>query len=123
MTAPRQTLYLVDGSSNLYRSYYAIRGLTNSSGLATNAVYGFTTTLRKLIKDQKPDAMAVAFDVGSSTFRKELFADYKKDRKAMPDDPRLRGRRSHRLAGTHVARPRIQRRDRNFRQGLLSTGR
>ncbi|HVT43883.1 MAG TPA: DNA polymerase I [Thermoanaerobaculia bacterium] len=80
------TLFLVDGSSNLYRSYYAIRGLTSSAGLATNAAYGFTQTLRKLLKDQRPDAIAVAFDVGATTFRHRQFEDYKKDRKPMPDD-------------------------------------
>ena len=86
MTAPQPTLFLVDGSNNLYRSYYAIRGLTNSAGLSTNAVYGFTNMLRKLLKDHKPDAIGVAFDVGSSTFRSKQFEDYKKDRRPMPDD-------------------------------------
>ena len=80
------TLYLVDGSNNLYRSYYAIRNLSNSSGLSTNAVYGFTQMLRKLLKEQKPDAIAVTFDVSGSAERKEQYADYKKDRKPMPDD-------------------------------------
>ena len=86
MAAAQPTLFLVDGSNNLYRSYYAIRGLTNSAGLSTNAVYGFTNMLRKLLKDHKPEAIGVAFDVGSSTFRKEQFEDYKKDRRPMPDD-------------------------------------
>lgn len=81
------TLYLVDGSNNLYRSYYAIRGLTNSAGFSTNAVYGFTQMLRKLLKEQKPDAIAVTFDLaGGAASRKEQYADYKKDRKPMPDD-------------------------------------
>jgi len=84
--APRGTLYLIDGSNNLYRSYYAIRGLSNSSGMATNAVYGFTQMLRKLIKDHKPDALAVAFDVAGPTQRHEQFEDYKRDRRPMPDD-------------------------------------
>ncbi|HVT03601.1 MAG TPA: DNA polymerase I [Thermoanaerobaculia bacterium] len=84
--ASRGSLYLIDGSNNLYRSYYAIRGLSNSAGMATNAVYGFTQMLRKLVKDHKPDALAVAFDVGASTFRHEQFEDYKKDRRPMPDD-------------------------------------
>jgi DNA polymerase I len=84
MTPPK--LFLIDGSNNLYRSYYAIRGLTNSSGLSTNAVYGFITTLRKLLKDHKPDAVAVAFDAGSSTFRHKQFEGYKQDRRPMPDD-------------------------------------
>ena len=81
-----ETLFIIDGSNNLYRSYYAIRGLSNSSGLATNAVYGFTTTLRKLLKEQNPQLMAVAFDVKAPTFRHKEFEDYKKDRKPMPDD-------------------------------------
>ncbi|HWW62486.1 MAG TPA: 5'-3' exonuclease H3TH domain-containing protein, partial [Thermoanaerobaculia bacterium] len=82
----RPSLFLIDGSNNVYRSYYAIRGLTNSSGFATNAVYGFVNTLRKLLKDFEPDCIAVAFDEGPSTVRHEQFEDYKKDRKPMPDD-------------------------------------
>jgi len=82
----RPKLFLIDGSNNVYRSYFAIRNLTNSSGMATNAVYGFTTTLRKLLKDHKPDYMAVAFDIGRSKMRHEAFEDYKKDRRPMPDD-------------------------------------
>jgi DNA polymerase-1 len=82
----RPSLFLVDGSNNIYRSYFAIRGLTNSAGLATNAVYGFTTMLRKMLKDHEPDSVAVAFDIGSAKTRHEAFADYKKDRRPMPDD-------------------------------------
>jgi DNA polymerase-1 len=81
-----ETLFLVDGSNNLYRCYYAIRNLSNSSGLSTNAVYGFTQMLRKLLKEQKPDLLAVAFDEGTATFRHQKFVDYKSDRKPMPDD-------------------------------------
>jgi len=84
---PRKpTLFIIDGSNNVYRSYFAIRGLTNSAGLATNAVYGFTQTLKKLLNDHNPDSIAVAFDIGSSKTRHEAFADYKKDRRPMPDD-------------------------------------
>src|SRR5258708_5699041 len=82
----KQSLFLIDGSNNVYRSYFAIRGLTNSDGLATNAVYGFTTTLKKLLKDHNPDCIAVAFDIGSAKTRHEAYADYKKDRRPMPDD-------------------------------------
>jgi DNA polymerase-1 len=82
----RPKLFIIDGSNNVYRAYFAIRGLTNSSGLATNAVYGFTNMLRKLLKDYNPDCIAVAFDIGRSTTRHEAFADYKKDRRPMPDD-------------------------------------
>jgi DNA polymerase-1 len=84
--AKRPTLFLIDGSNNVYRSYFAIRNLTNSAGFATNAVYGFTQTLRKLLKDFKPDCIAVAFDEGASTARTEQYEDYKKDRRPMPDD-------------------------------------
>src|SRR5205814_5772162 len=84
--AKRPKLFIVDGSNNVYRSYFAIRGLTNSSGLATNAVYGFTTMLRKMLKDHDPNLAAVAFDIGRATTRHEAFADYKKDRRPMPDD-------------------------------------
>src|SRR3989440_2342099 len=84
--AKRPSLFIVDGSNNVYRSYFAIRGLTNSSGLATNAVYGFTTMLRKMLKDHDPNLAAVAFDIGRAASRHEAFADYKKDRRPMPDD-------------------------------------
>jgi DNA polymerase-1 len=86
MPQKHPTLFLIDGSNNVYRAYYAIRNLTNSSGLATNAVYGFTQTLKKLLKDFAPDCIAVAFDIGRSETRHEAFADYKKDRRPMPDD-------------------------------------
>ncbi len=86
MPTKRPKLFLIDGSNNVYRSYFAIRNLTNSSGMATNAVYGFTTTLRKLLKDHQPDYIAVAFDIGSAKARHEAFEDYKKDRRPMPDD-------------------------------------
>jgi DNA polymerase-1 len=86
MPAKKPTVFIVDGSNNVYRSYFAIRGLTNSSGLATNAVYGFTQTLRKLLKDYEPHSIAVAFDISSAKSRHEAFADYKKDRRPMPDD-------------------------------------
>jgi DNA polymerase-1 len=86
MVKKRPSLFIIDGSNNVYRSYYAIRNLTNSSGFSTNAVYGFVTTLRKLLKDHDPDCIAVAFDEGRETARTTQFADYKKDRKPMPDD-------------------------------------
>src|SRR5512132_2707007 len=86
MPAKKPSLFIIDGSNNVYRSYFAIRGLSNSSGMATNAIYGFTQMLRKLLKDHKPDAVAVAFDVGGATFRHREFEDYKKDRRPMPDD-------------------------------------
>ena len=86
MPKKRPSLFIIDGSNNVYRSYYAIRNLTNSAGFSTNAVYGFVTTLRKLLKDHEPDCIAVAFDEGRETARTTQYADYKKDRKPMPDD-------------------------------------
>ncbi|HLE57934.1 MAG TPA: 5'-3' exonuclease H3TH domain-containing protein, partial [Rhodothermia bacterium] len=86
MPKKRPSLFIIDGSNNVYRSYYAIRHLTNSAGFSTNAVYGFVTTLRKLLKDHDPGSIAVAFDEGQETARTTQFADYKKDRKPMPDD-------------------------------------
>ncbi len=58
-----KTLYLVDGTAQLFRAYFAIHGLTNAEGLPTNAVYGFTTMLRKLIREESPSHIGVAFDV------------------------------------------------------------
>lgn len=83
---PVPTLYLVDGMSHVYRAYHAIRGLTNRQGLPTNAVYGFTTMLRKLIRDETPDYLGVAVDLSGPTVRHELFEDYKATRAPMPED-------------------------------------
>jgi len=81
-----QKVYLVDGSSYIYRAYYAIRHLSNSKGEATNAVYGFTNMLLGLVRDEKPDKLAVVFDAKGPTFRKELYPEYKANRSAMPED-------------------------------------
>jgi DNA polymerase-1 len=82
------TLYLVDGSSYIYRAYYAIRHLSSPSGHPTNAIYGFIQMLIKLLKDHDPQHVAVVFDVGRVTFRTGLYPDYKANRAAMPDDLR-----------------------------------
>ncbi|MEZ5287042.1 MAG: DNA polymerase I [Vicinamibacterales bacterium] len=86
MAAP--TLFLIDGSNQMYRAYHAIRGLTGPDGRSTNAVYGFVTMLRKLIADHQPEYIAASFDIGPATFREKLSADYKANRAAMPDDLR-----------------------------------
>ena len=80
------TLFLIDGSNQMYRAYHAIRGLTGPDGRSTNAVYGFVTMLRKLITDHQPAYIAAAFDVAAVTFRSRLAADYKANRAAMPGD-------------------------------------
>ncbi|MEI6306858.1 MAG: 5'-3' exonuclease H3TH domain-containing protein, partial [Deltaproteobacteria bacterium] len=82
------TLYLVDGSSYIYRAYYAIRHLSSPSGFPTNAIYGFIQMLLKLLNDHKPQHVAVVFDAGRMTFRTDLFPEYKANRAAMPDDLR-----------------------------------
>jgi DNA polymerase-1 len=79
-------LYLIDGTSQLFRAFFAIRGLTNAEGFPTNAVFGFTTMLRKLLNDEKPEYVGVAFDLEGPTFRHERFADYKAHRPPVPED-------------------------------------
>lgn len=88
MTEQAQRLYLIDGSSYIYRAYYAIRQLSNSRGLATNAVLGFTNMLLKVVREEKPDHLAVVFDAKGPSFRKEIYPEYKANRAAMPEDLR-----------------------------------
>jgi DNA polymerase-1 len=77
---------VIDGSSQMYRAYHAIRGLTGPDGRSTNAVYGFVTMLRKLIEEHRPTAVVAAFDLAGPTFRSEMAADYKANRAPMPPD-------------------------------------
>ncbi|HYA15214.1 MAG TPA: 5'-3' exonuclease H3TH domain-containing protein, partial [Syntrophales bacterium] len=84
--AEKPTLFLIDGNNYVYRAFYAIRELSNSKGFPTNAIYGFTTMLLKLMRDWKPKYIAVAFDVKGPTFRHEAFEAYKATRRATPDD-------------------------------------
>jgi DNA polymerase-1 len=81
-----RTLYLVDGTSQLFRAFFAIRGLTNDEGVPTGAVYGFLTMLRKLLQDEKPEFLAVAFDLPGPTFRHDRYAEYKAHRPPAPPD-------------------------------------
>jgi DNA polymerase I len=82
----RPTLYLIDGSAQFHRAYHAIRGLATSRGLPTNATYGFTTMLRKLYEDEKPEWIAISFDPPGRTKRHEEYGDYKANRPRMADD-------------------------------------
>ena len=84
--APRPTLFLIDGNSQMYRAYHAIRGLSGPDGRSTNAVYGFVTMFRKLVADHHPDYIGASFDLAGPTFRDALAADYKANRTPMPDD-------------------------------------
>ncbi len=79
-------LFLIDGSSQMYRAYHAIRSLTGPDGRSTNAVYGFVMMLRKLIADHRPEFIAAAFDLRGPTFRSDIAADYKANRAPMPPD-------------------------------------
>ncbi len=85
MPRPR-TVHLVDGSGQFHRAFHAIRGLATSRGLPTNATYGFTTMLRKLLEDEKPEHVAVLFDPPGRTFRHEQYQEYKANRPKMDDD-------------------------------------
>ncbi|WKE65448.1 DNA polymerase I [Gallaecimonas kandeliae] len=87
-TIPENPLILVDGSSYLYRAYYAPPHLTNSQGEPTGAIYGVVNMLKSLLRQFKPTEMAVVFDAKGKTFRDELFEQYKAHRPSMPDDLR-----------------------------------
>lgn len=82
----KKRLFLIDGMSQIYRAYYALPSLSNSKGLPTNAIYGFTMMLRKLITSEKPDYLGVAFDSPERTFRHDSYESYKATRTKMPDD-------------------------------------
>jgi len=84
--ASEKKLFLIDGNSLLYRSYYAIQRLSTSQGFPTNAIYGFISTLRKLIEQEKPHYLGIVFDTGRPTIRHQMFKAYKAHRKPMPED-------------------------------------
>jgi DNA polymerase-1 len=79
-------LVVIDGNSIIYRAFFALPPLSNSAGLHTNAVYGFTTMLLRLIEEERPTHMLVAFDAGKATFRHEGYADYKGGREKTPSE-------------------------------------
>ncbi len=81
-------LVLIDGHSILNRAYYGLPELTNAQGLHTNAVYGFLNIMFKILEEEKPDYLAVAFDVHAPTFRHEMYEGYKGTRKPMPEELR-----------------------------------
>ncbi|MEA1947651.1 MAG: 5'-3' exonuclease H3TH domain-containing protein, partial [Thermodesulfobacteriota bacterium] len=81
-----KTLYLIDGTAFIYRAYHAIRSLTNSNGLPTNAAFGFTRILIKLIEDRSPEYVVMFFDAKGPTFRHKIYKEYKANRPPMPED-------------------------------------
>jgi len=86
MPVAQPVLYLIDASSYVYRAFFALPPLTSPSGMPTNAVYGFTTMLLKLLRETRPQYIGVVFDAPGPTFRDELFEPYKANRPSMPDD-------------------------------------
>ena len=84
----RKKLVLIDGHSILNRAFYGVPDLTNAEGLHTNAIYGFLNIMFKIIDEEKPEYLAVAFDVKAPTFRHKIYPEYKGTRKGMPDELR-----------------------------------
>ncbi len=80
------TLFLLDGHSLIYQSFYALPGLLSPDGRPTGAVFGFVRVLDKILKEHAPGGVAVVLDKGGRTFRHEAYPDYKKNRKPMPDE-------------------------------------
>ena len=82
----QKTVYLIDGTACIHRAYHAIRSLSNSKGLPTNAAFGFTRILLKLMQDRAPHYAAMFFDAKGPTFRHEMYPAYKANRPPMPED-------------------------------------
>ena len=102
------TLYLIDGSAYIYRAFFALPPLSNSKGLQTNAVYGFTTMLLKILREHKPDYVAVVFDEGGPTVRHEEYKEYKAQRPPMPQGMQTQIPYIHQVVGA-LAVPCIRR--------------
>lgn len=86
MPSNNETIYLIDGSSYIYRAYHAVRHLSTSRGLPTNATFGFTNMLLKLLSDRRPTRLVMTFDAKGPTFRHKIYDKYKANRPPMPDD-------------------------------------
>jgi DNA polymerase-1 len=84
MTVRRPRSFLIDGSSYIYRAFFALPATVNSAGSPTNAIYGFINFMLKLLKRHQPEYLAVILDAGRETFRKQMFADYKSNRREVP---------------------------------------
>lgn len=88
MPVEKPRLYLIDGSSYIFRAFFALPPLSNSKGFPTNAIYGFTNMIMKVLRKLTPDWVAVAFDAPGPTFRHQTFAAYKANRPSLPEDLR-----------------------------------
>ncbi len=85
---PENKFMLIDGNSLLFRAFYALPLLRNSEGVFTNGVYGFITMLKRVMAEQQPSHILVAFDKDRKTFRSDIYSDYKANRQAPPDEIR-----------------------------------
>ena len=83
-----EKIVLIDGHSILNRAFFGVPPLTNSEGLHTNAVYGFLNIMTKVLEEEKPEYLAVAFDLHAPTFRHKMYDAYKGTRKPMPEELR-----------------------------------
>lgn len=86
MVVPRARLYLIDGSSYIFRAFFALPPMSNSNKLPTHAIFGFTTIIQKFLKEYQPDMLAVVLDAGRETFRNEIYHEYKSNRPEAPPD-------------------------------------
>lgn len=86
MADPSPRLFLIDGSSYIFRAFFAIPPLSNAAGLPTNAIFGFTNILLKLLKQYRPEYVVIALDAGRETFRNDMYAEYKSNRPEAPAD-------------------------------------
>ncbi|OQY01575.1 MAG: DNA polymerase I [Desulfobacteraceae bacterium 4572_130] len=82
----KKTIYLIDGSAYVYRAFHAIKNLSSSKGVLTNATFGVTRIILKLIKEKQPEYAGIFFDVKGPTFRHKMYEKYKANRPPMPDD-------------------------------------
>jgi DNA polymerase-1 len=89
MSEKKPKVFLIDGSSYIYRAFFAIAHLSNSKGFPTNAVLGFTNMLLKVLREKGAEYAAIAFDAPGPTFRHEVFGEYKANRPSMPEDLRV----------------------------------
>ena len=86
MFMSKKKIVLIDGHSILTRAFFGVPDLTNVDGLHTNAVYGFLNIMFKILEEEKPDGLFVAFDVKAPTFRHKMYEAYKGTRKPMPQE-------------------------------------
>ncbi len=98
----KESLFIIDASSFIYRAYHATGGLSTSGGFPTGAVFGFANMINKTLKDKAPDRLAVVFDSKGPTFRHEMYEDYKANRPPMPEELRLQISKIHDLVDAYA---------------------